>query len=358
MPTIDSDAHVVESERTWDFMEPADQKYRPRLVKPNGEAATQYWMVGNHVRGLARSVLTSRQYQELGRVGNRMMETTQEAREMEDVGVRLRSMDDLGIDVQVLYPTIFISLVSDRVNEETAICRGWNRWLADIWSQGQGRLRWVCVLPLLSDIPTALEELRWCRDHGAVGVFLRPIEGNRTLYDPYFYPLYEQMSDLSMMVGMHVALANPEMQDLLSQYHTGGGFWPLRLSVVGAFHSLICSEVPALFPNLRWGFIEASSEWVPYTLKHLVRRFAQRGQELPRYPMNDWNTWVTVQVDDNVPYVLDYAGEDSFVVGTDYGHNDPSTELNALQILKDRTGITAEQYRKIVDDNARALYGL
>jgi len=105
----------------------------------------------------------------------------------------------------------------------------------------------------------------------------------------------------------------------------GGGFWPLRLSVIGAFHSLICSEVPALFPKLRWGFIEASAEWVPYTVKHLVRRFAQRGKELPRRPMKQWNTWVTVQVDDNLPYNLDYAGADNFVVGTDYGHNDPST---------------------------------
>ncbi len=34
MPTIDSDAHVVESERTWDYMDKADQKYRPVIVKP------------------------------------------------------------------------------------------------------------------------------------------------------------------------------------------------------------------------------------------------------------------------------------------------------------------------------------
>jgi predicted TIM-barrel fold metal-dependent hydrolase len=67
---------------------------------------------------------------------------------------------------------------------------------------------------------------------------------------------------------------------------------------------------------------------------------------------------VTVQVDDNVPYILDYAGDDNFVIGTDYGHQDPSTELNALQILKERTGISEEQRRKIVDDNARALYQL
>ena len=37
MPTIDSDAHVVESERTWDYIDKADQKYRPLIVKPRGE---------------------------------------------------------------------------------------------------------------------------------------------------------------------------------------------------------------------------------------------------------------------------------------------------------------------------------
>jgi phosphoribosylamine-glycine ligase len=37
MPTIDADAHVVESERTWDYIDKADQKYRPLIVKPRGE---------------------------------------------------------------------------------------------------------------------------------------------------------------------------------------------------------------------------------------------------------------------------------------------------------------------------------
>jgi hypothetical protein len=35
MATIDADAHVVESEHTWDYMDPADRQYRPVLVTPN-----------------------------------------------------------------------------------------------------------------------------------------------------------------------------------------------------------------------------------------------------------------------------------------------------------------------------------
>src|ERR671933_775465 len=62
MPTIDCDAHVVESEQTWEFMEPADRKYRPRLVAPDGVDGTQYWVVGDKIRGLARQVMTSEKF--------------------------------------------------------------------------------------------------------------------------------------------------------------------------------------------------------------------------------------------------------------------------------------------------------
>ena len=34
MKTIDADAHVVESERTWDFMLEEDQRYRPAVLRP------------------------------------------------------------------------------------------------------------------------------------------------------------------------------------------------------------------------------------------------------------------------------------------------------------------------------------
>lgn len=47
MPTIDSDAHVLESPRTWDYMEPGERALRPQTVAASdaegGEIA--YWLV-------------------------------------------------------------------------------------------------------------------------------------------------------------------------------------------------------------------------------------------------------------------------------------------------------------------------
>jgi len=196
MPTIDSDAHVVESERTWDYIDKADQKYRPLIVKPRGEGGGEYWYIDGKIRGLVRVVLTAHQVADVANRTGRDMNTAQETREMENVAARLKHMDELGIDVQVLYPTMFIEQIADKPEWEIPISKGYNRWLADIHSQGNGRLRWICVLPLL-DMSTALEELKFCAQHGACGVFMRGIEGQRMITDPYFYPLYDEMSRLS-----------------------------------------------------------------------------------------------------------------------------------------------------------------
>ena len=178
MPTIDSDAHVVESEHTWDFMERADQKYRPLIVRPRGEEGGEYWFIDGKIRGLVRIVMTAQQLAEVGDRTGRVMATPRETREMENVPARLKHMDELGIDVQVLYPTIFIEQVTDKPEWEIPICKGYNRWLADIYRQGRGRLRWICVLPLL-DMSASLEELKFCKQNGACAVFMRGLEGHR-----------------------------------------------------------------------------------------------------------------------------------------------------------------------------------
>src|SRR5205823_12583020 len=118
MPTIDSDSHVVETEHTWDFMDRADQKYRPLIVRPRGEGGGEYWFVDGKIRGLVRIVMTAQQLAEVSERTGRVMDTPRETREMENVPAQLQHMDELGIDVQVLYPTIFIEQITDKPRSE------------------------------------------------------------------------------------------------------------------------------------------------------------------------------------------------------------------------------------------------
>ena len=100
-------------------------------------------------------------------------------------------MDELGIDVQVLYPSIFLDPCTDRPDTDVALCGAYNRWMADVWKQSKGRLRWMATLPLLS-MPDALDQLKFAKENGGCGVFMRPLEGSRQISDPYFFPLYEK----------------------------------------------------------------------------------------------------------------------------------------------------------------------
>ena len=37
MAVIDADTHVIETEHTWDYMDPSEQQFRPLVVTPKGE---------------------------------------------------------------------------------------------------------------------------------------------------------------------------------------------------------------------------------------------------------------------------------------------------------------------------------
>jgi predicted TIM-barrel fold metal-dependent hydrolase len=62
--------------------------------------------------------------------------------------------------------------------------------------------------------------------------------------------------------------------------------------------------------------------------------------------------------DDDVSYVISYAGEDNLVIGADYGHGDTSSELNAISRFKAMEGLDPQVKRKILSDNRRQFYGI
>jgi 4-hydroxy-3-methylbut-2-enyl diphosphate reductase len=82
MATIDADAHVVESDRTWEYLDPADLQYRPRLVHPLGEPRAS-WFIDGKLRGLARPVITAEQFAEVSRQAGRKIDTPEETREVD-----------------------------------------------------------------------------------------------------------------------------------------------------------------------------------------------------------------------------------------------------------------------------------
>ena len=342
MAVIDSDAHVLETNHTWDYMLESERAIRPRVVPTPNDAASggESWLVDGTYIGKARNV------------GH---DTSRESREMEDIKARLAHMDELDVDVQVLYPTIFLRPFTRRPEVELAVTRSYNRWLIDIWRETPDRLRWVAVLPLLS-MDKAIDEARHAKENGACGIFMRGLEGDKHISDPYFFPIYEEAARLDLPVCVHSATGSFAVHDY---FLNECGFNKFKLAVVGSFHSLIFNDIPRKFPNTKWSFIEVSAQWVPYAIHDFARRRERNGEKIDKREVLRRNKiWVACQTDDDLPYVLSYAGDDMLVIGTDYGHNDTSSEILALRKLKEDGTVPTAVVNKILDDNARALYGL
>lgn len=341
MATIDADAHVLESARTWDYMLESERDFRPQAVPtPNEEeSGGESWLIDGRLHGKARNVGA---------------DTPKASREMEDIKARIQHMDELEVDLQILYPTVFLRPFTHRPEIELALSRSYNRWLVDIWKQGQDRLRWVAVLPLLS-MEKALAEARWAKENGACGIFIRGLEGDRLLSDPYYYPLYEEAGRLDMPVCVHSATGSFAIHDF---FERECGFNKFKLAVVGSFHSVLFAGIPQRFPKLKLGFIEVSAQWIPYALHDIARRLQRKGKTLSKEILRESRIYVACQTDDDLPYILRYSGPDSLVIGSDYGHADTASELEALRTLKQTGELGASVIEKILDDNPRALYGL
>ena len=123
---------------------------------------------------------------------------------------------------------------------------------------------------------------------------------------------------------------------------------------------MILNGILEKFPKLRVGAIEVAAQWVPYLVHDLNLRFPKlEGKEArPDVLSGSDQLFVACQTDDDLPYVLKYAGEDHLLIGTDYGHADQSSELDALENLARSGEIDDRLVRKISSDNPRAFYGL
>jgi predicted TIM-barrel fold metal-dependent hydrolase len=352
---IDADAHVLETEHTWDYLDPGDTKYRPQLVSSSRDAAQSYWIVDGEVAGLRVPTLTEQVLRKRSLELGRDITTPEAARGLDDVSLRVNHMDELGIDVQVLHNSFWIRPVTKRPDTQIALCRAWNRWMADMWKEGGGRLRWTCVVPTLT-MDEAVKEARFAHENGAVGISLQAFDHGLLLTDPEYFPLYEEAVRLDMAITMHVSNGSNEFEDLIrTRYPIRAGFVLYGMPTVVSCFALLSSDVPRLFPALRWGFIEASAGWIPWVLHNLVRR---HGADYPKNPFAAYNVYVTTQMDDDHNYILDYVGNDVLLIGTDYGHTDVSSEVDSMKLFRDLDAVSDEAKDHILSTNPSRLFGI
>ena len=363
MPGVfDADTHIAESEAMWRLIDKEMYPRRPVLARIPEDTWYQdrnaFWLIDGEIfpkpAGKASfSLITpSAQKKESGRGDIHLA-----VRELTDPLARLKDMDKIGVEVQVVYPTLFLVYLTDDAQLDIALSRAYNRFIANACANAPERLKWVAILPL-RDIARSLEEMKWAKQQGAVGVFFRGMEGNLTLDNPQLHPIYALAQLLDLTICIHTGSGSRHLMQPfdVERNHT---FAHNRVLPVVAFRDLVANRIPELFPKLRFGFIEAAASWVPY-IWHVLRR-SVRPDFKSKNPLDlfrEYRFWIACEADEELPHLLNYIGEEHIVIGSDYGHNDPSKEPDFVRNMRAREDVPPAVIEKILCDNPRRLYGV
>jgi uncharacterized protein len=376
MKVIDADAHMHEPQYLWErYMEP---KYRDRVPKvafmdgnrmvyePDGKIIKK----GELQQGPAESATRA------------MEEKYGDAfRAWWSPEIRLKDMDRLGWDLQVILPTGNNGNFAYRVALKdldlgAAMCRAYNNWAHDYCSVNPKRLKFVAILPG-GDVGEMVKEGRRAVEKlGAVSVRNPLLPEGKWLHDPENDPLWELACELDFPISVHGEYREYRFQPFRKL--EGNRRNPLQLALRGLDHALgfPCDNMNTLghfiftgilerFPKLRLAILESNVGWLPFWLgrmnQHSHGRNSVMGkpEHLSLLPSEYFKRQCYIACDsdeETLPYVVDYLKGDNIVWNTDYPHADAPEPVKALPDL-DAQPIADEAKRKILWDNSVKLFG-
>jgi predicted TIM-barrel fold metal-dependent hydrolase len=184
------------------------------------------------------------------------------------------------------------------------------------------------------------------------------MEGNYTLDNPRFFPVYQAASDLDLPICVHTGSSTPSISAMFdlerNRQWSHSAFPPLH-----AFRDLVLNQIPDMFPKLRFGFLEASASWIPFLVHKLKRDNTKRWKaswKSPRDLFEDCRFYVACEADEDLNYLIEYAGADHLITGSDYGHNDPAEQSQLVKQMQSREDVAPALIEKILCENPRQFY--
>lgn len=366
MRSIDADAHIMEGPDAWKYLDRAYADRRPIAFtvedRPSLNKLNAFWMIDGRVVPTP----TGRGVTVLGTppISAHALRKTYslESQDLTSVEARLRDNDRFGIDVQVIYSTVFLCPLSEDPAFEAALMRSYNSWLAEQCGRSGGRLRFAAVVPA-RDAEEARKEIRRARELGAASLALYGTVREAPLHDARFDPVWEEACRAGLPVAIHVGNSLPALTNLCDSINLSLTL-SLTLPVLVGFVSLMGGGVFDRFPDLRVAFLEAGSEWLPYLVRrmdhaHEVVEKAGWGYT-PRKTVSEYlqsgNVFLTCECEDRLDDVLRVIGEDQLMLSSDIPHFEG--EEDPFGTFRRRTDLPERLRRKVLGETAARFYAI
>jgi predicted TIM-barrel fold metal-dependent hydrolase len=298
-----------------------------------------------------------------------------------DPASRLRLMDELGIDAQVLYPNamgIGGNALANAVADPTLLImcvQLYNDAMAEVQEASGRRLLPMPIMPAW-DIDLCVAEAQRCAALGYRGVNMTADpqdSGSPDLGDVRWDPFWEVCAGLQLPVHFHIGASQTAMS------YFGTTFWPsqedyVKPAIGGAslFQNnsrvLLNSAYCGMFdrhPELKMVSVESGIGWVPFMLEAMDYELEENApahfdklQKKPsEYFRDNWYAtfWFETGRGD-FQHLIDAVGEDNVLFETDFPHP-TSLHPDPLSMVSEKVAtLRPETQRKIMGGNAAALY--
>jgi hypothetical protein len=285
----------------------------------------------------------------------------------QDMAARIRFLDAEGIAKQVIYPSLGIIWEGEVSDPElaAALCRAYNRWAFELVAGHKDRLFPAAHISLRE--PTlAITELERVARLGCRSAFVAamPIKG-RSFGHPDFDPVWETAQELDLAIGLHVVSHHHYTgSDFYREPKPGLMYFTMNLlqDPRQVLTTMVVDGVFERFPRLRVGTIEAMAGWVGEWLERIDYRYKYMGHTSGmKRPVSEYfarNIWISGDPEEKMfKYVVQFAGDDKFFIGSDYPHAEGFVHpvAKAYEYLRD---LPAASIDKILSKNARDFYRL
>jgi predicted TIM-barrel fold metal-dependent hydrolase len=364
---VDADSHIEEVTEIWDHLDAAFQPRRPfpvTLEKNIGHTnLNAFWYIDGAAVPKLEGPGTTLIATPLTSGYARSKPFSVGSQGLTDVKARLRDLDDFGLDVQVIYPTLFLATLTDDLAFEAALMRAYNSYLARACGEAPERLKWAGVVPLRSPAE-AVKEVRRCKELGAVAITTLGTAGESLLHERSLFPVYAEIERQDLPLCIHVGWSHPGLNKSCDNIYLSR--ISFTLPVIAAFWSLVGGGVLDEFPRLRAGFLEAGSEWLPYWIGRMDHYYHAdtenaRGGYMPkRRPpeyLKEGRIFFTCEAEETaLPQVLELVGEDQVMASADIPHGE--ARERSMEIVRERTDLSDRAKKKILGANAERFYSL
>ena len=274
---VDIDAHVTETTFWSEVLGGIDNE----VIRQMGEAGMVRPGTGSTA---LLNVATGTLYQHVyGRIPHQaaLLEKVEKGGVHHFTQLARRSMDAMGLDYQIVFPTPMLTLGMHPQDEiEVALSRAYNKWMVERILPEDDRLKGLLYLPF--NTPEACVELvEQYADAKSVIGFTVCSTRNKPVHHNNYMRLYSLMEEIGKPFAFHSGFnwGDPSFVQL-NRFISMHAISFVHYSLIHMTNWII-NGLPERFPKLKVLWVESGLAWIPFLMQRLDHEYQMRTSEAP-----------------------------------------------------------------------------